>query len=59
MDFGDLVEEVQDISSQLGASFIHIPQKANVLADGLSWEYFGYTFLLMFSNFSLFVCVYV
>lgn len=34
----DLVEEVQDISSQLGASFKHFLREANDMADGLARE---------------------
>lgn len=34
----DLEEEVQDISSQLGASFLHIYQGANDVAYGLARE---------------------
>lgn len=34
----DLLEEVQDISSQLGASFLHINRGANDVADGLARE---------------------
>lgn len=34
----DLVEEVQDILSQLRASFNHILCEANNMADGLAWE---------------------
>ena len=33
-----LVEEVQDISTQSGASFSHIPHQANDMADGLARE---------------------
>ena len=32
----DLVEEVQDISSLLGASFLHTLRKTNTMADGLA-----------------------
>ena len=34
----DLVQEVQDISTQLGASFIHIPHEANDMVDILAWK---------------------
>lgn len=33
-----LLEEVQDISTQSGASFNHIPRQANDMADGLARE---------------------
>ena len=32
------MEEVQEISRQLGASFIHVLREANVTADGLAKE---------------------
>lgn len=37
---GGIVEEVQDISTQFGASLNHIPQEANDMADGLAWKEF-------------------
>lgn len=37
---GDIVEEVQDISTQLGASFNRILREANDMADGLAWKEF-------------------
>ena len=55
----DCVEEVQDISRRLGASFHHILREVNVMADSrlivlLGKEFFALPFLLMFSYFSLF-----
>ena len=34
----DLVEEVQDIVKQLGASFHHVHREANVMPDALAKE---------------------
>lgn len=55
-DWQDLVEEVQDISSYLEASFSYVWCEANGMVDGRQGkEFFGLIFLLMFSFFIWFV----